>query len=350
MTIAPPTVIGVHHFSDSEIQRLIEKGYKGGVIREGDRIVIPAKHEAENIGNTLGYLLSMGILPSQIVVLVNGPTLVNGMPDETADRARAVNPDLQVLHQNDILKRTIINRTSVLDHLEREYRTSPERLRGKGMAFFAAMLALHEAGTDDEARIFFLDADIRNPSQADPIGRLLIGADQFPPIVRMVKLALLGRDNAGIQAHLNSLENLFSAIAALRWPLCGQVMVRWGDLKHMRLASGYAVEMAMMMDLIARHGTPEIFGEVELGAPVSDKHNDDRTHVLMYTEIMEFIDAVLRRDARGLHYLTRDQMREMNVRDPMRIWTPARQAGEGSNTLKTRLPDLILPSIAELFG
>lgn len=344
----PPTNVGVHHLSDPHIQSMQQEGYKGGPILNDDRFVIPAKHEAENIGNTIGYLLGKGILPDQIVVLVNGPKEIDGKPDETADRARAVSPDVQVIHQNDLLQ-TLIAGITISDYLKREYNIDPKRLRGKGAALFTATLALHAAGISDSVRIFLLDADIKNPSEVDPIGRLLIGADRFPKSVRMVKLASLLRDNAGIHAFLFTLGGHYAQIGALRWPLCGQVIVYWGDLKYMRLSSGYAVEMAMMMDLIVRaQGDPSVFGEVEIGAPLHDKRNSDHVHVRMYAEIMNFVDQVLIH-SNGLPSLTRVQMREFNARESIRIWTPAKHMGRGRNTPELRTPDVLLPSITELY-
>jgi hypothetical protein len=333
------TVQGVHHITDGEVRN----GELKGFIHPTDRVVIPAKHEGATIVRTLEYLLRLGFQPHQILVLVNGATEVGGKPDDTAEKALSVSPDLQVIHQNSLLDVTLVMR------LSRKWSIISERLHGKGTAMFAAAIALHHAGTPDDARIFFLDADILNSFEVDPIGRLLVGAEFFPPTVKMVKLASLGRDNAGIHAFLSTLSATHMPIGALRWPLCGQVVVCWADLKQMRLASGYAVEMAMMMDLIARaHGDPRVFGEVEIGTKLFDKKNDDHTHTMMYSAIMRFAGRV-HRYSRGLPFLTHEQMRGINQMKAEPLWVPVRESGQGPNQLKRRYPDCVFPSIIELF-
>lgn len=335
---------GVHHISDGEIR----DGDMIGVIRPTDRVVIPAKHEGKTIARTLEYLLRLGFRPGQILVLVNGSSQIDGQPDDTADKAKAVSSALQVYHQSDLLG-IRSGSSDLLTRLQETYGIQPDRLHGKGTAMFAACLALHCASTPNDARIIFLDADIMNSFEVDPVGRLLIGADRFPSTVKMVKLSSLGRDNAGIHAFLSTLEGLHAAIGALRWPLCGQVVVRWGDLKQMRLASGYAVEMAMMMDLIARTESPEVFGEVEIGTELIDKRNTDRVHTRMYSQIMLFAGRV-HACMRGLPFLSLERMREMNECPPLPIWVPVTEHGQGPNQLELRYPDALFPSVAELFA
>lgn len=345
MTLGEPASTTVHHITDQRVQK---EGLRGQ-IRETDRVVIPAKHEGATIATTVGYLLGMGFQPNQIIILVNGPSEIDGKPDDTADVARAVSADLRVYHQSDLLAQVMVDDKPLVGHLQSEYQIDPSRLHGKGTAMFCAILALVDDHLPDDARVIFLDADIKNPSEVDPVGRLLIGADQFPTTVRMVKLASLGRDNAGITAFLSTLTSSHAMIGALRWPLCGQVIVYWGDLKQMRFASGYAVEMAMMMDLTARAGTPSVFGEVEIGAALLDKKNSDRVHVRMYAAIMDFAGWV-HFNSRGLPHLNREQIRTLNGRGPMHVWTPVKAQGDGPNVLESRYRDVLLPSIADLFG
>jgi hypothetical protein len=170
----------------------------------------------------------------------------------------------------------------------------------------------------------------------------------------MVKLASLDRDNAGITAFLSTLTGVHAMIGALRWPLCGQVIVSWGDLKRMRLAGGYAVEMAMMMDLIARARNPSVFGEVEIGTELIDRHDTDQIHTRMYSEIMIFAGSVHtssqshERHFQGLPFLTREQMRAMNQMEAAPLWVPVTEHGQGSNQLELRYPDTVFPSIEEL--
>ncbi len=334
----------VEHITNTQF----EKGGKDSQrILPTDRVVIPAKHEGKNVVPTLSYLRDLGFRPSQLIVLVNGSSEVDGVPDDTAERALSVQHQIVVLHQSALLSSAA--KPKLLETLERSYGIKEERLHGKGTAMFAACLALHEQGLPDDARIFFLDADIGNIFDIDPVGRLLYGADQFPSSVRRVQLASLGRDNAGIHAFLASIGGTHSLIGALRWPLCGQVIVHWGDLKHMRLASGYAVEMAMMMDLIERRVSPDVFGEVEINKPLLDKRNSDRVHTRMYTEIMVFASGV-HSTGRGLTSLTRKQIRALNRRMETKLWVPVLQMGDGPNCLERRYPDLVFPSITELFA
>lgn len=340
-----PSVSGVHHISD----QVIRDGKLSGSIRETDRVVIPAKHEGANIVRTLEYLQGRGFYPYQIIVLVNGSSIVEGGdPDDTAEKALSVSPKFQVLHQAELLG-VREGESELVKRLNETYGIQPERLHGKGTAMFAATLALHRADTPEDARIFFLDADIRNSFEVDPMGRLLVGATHFPSEVRVVKLASLGRDNAGISAFLSTLTGNHALIGALRWPLCGQVVVRWGDLKRMRLASGYAVEIAMLMDLIVRTSDPHVFGEVEIGTDLIDKKNTDQVHTRMYYQIMVFAASV-HAFLCGLPLLTPAQMRAMNQTKPAPLWVPVHEHGLGPNQLEQRYPDAVLPSIEELFG
>lgn len=336
---------GVYHISNGEIR----DGDMFGIIQPTDRVVIPAKHEGKTIARTLEYLLRLGFEPDQILVLVNGASQIDGQPDDTAGKAMSVSSDLQVYHQSQLFLDTHVGDSTLMNWLQTKYGIQSRRLHGKGTAMFAACLALHSAGTPDDARIIFLDADIMNSFEVDPVGRLLIGADRFPPTVKMVKLASLGRDNAGIHAFLSTLEGLHAAIGALRWPLCGQVVVRWEDLKQMRLASGYAVEMAMMMDLIARAESPSVFGEVEIGTELIDKRNTDRVHTRMYSQIMLFAGRV-HACLCGLPTLPKARMFDLNQCEPLPLWVPVTEHEQGPNQLESRYPDALFPSVAELFA
>lgn len=331
----------VFHISDKEIK---EEGLRG-IPRLSDRVIIPARNEGEGIVRTLEYLMGLGFAPSQILVLVNGPSEIDGRPDETADRALALNPKLRVLHQSDL-----IGTANLVERLSERYGIKPSRLHGKGTAMFAATLALHQDQTPDDARVIFLDADIENIQDVDPVGRLLIGAARFPERVSMIKLASLGRDNAGIHAFLSTLMGDCALIGALRWPLCGQVIVRWRDLKRMRLAGGYAVEMAMMMDVGAREHNPTAFGEVEIGTPLRDRRNPDRKDVQMFHDIMVFAGRVHQANLHGLPFLTRRELVALNQMPATALWVPVEKQGDGPNQLETRYPDAVFPSIAELFS
>lgn len=313
-------------------------------VKIDDYVVIPAKHEGDTIARTLIYLLvDLGFQPAQIIVLVNGAGHVDGKPDETAVKALEVNGEIRVWHQCYLLENL---ETALLTR----YGIEPGRLHGKGTAMFSACLALRRERLSDTARVFFLDADLQNLNEVKPIERLLVGSHHFPD-AQLIKLASLNRDNAGIHAFLATLGRPYGAIGALRWPLCGQVMVRWGQLKRMRLAGGYAVEMAMAMDVIERSdGDPSVFAEVEIGTPLIDKRNSDQVHTRMYYEIMETMNRVIRTGT-PLHALTDDQIVNVNgIERIPHLWVPVVQQGDGPNVLEARYPDAIFPSIEELFA
>lgn len=332
------TTGGVAHLRHEDVP-----DFNRHMVRVDDRVVIPAKHEGGTIARTLSYLRhDVGFAPEQIIVLVNGASEVNGQPDDTADRALEVDPNIDVHHQGLLL--------DVFEPLlQGRFGIARERLHGKGTAMFSACLALRHQTLSDGARVFFLDADIQNLNEVEPVQRLCVGSQHFPK-AQLIKLASLGRDNAGIHAFLATLGRPYGAIGALRWPLCGQAMVRWGQLKRMRLAGGYAVEMAMAMDLIERSdGDPSVFAEVEIGTPLIDKRNSDCIHTRMYFEIMETMGRI-RDTETPLYALTDAQISGINRMEISRLWVPVAQHGDGCNRLESRYPDVIFPSIEELFA
>ncbi len=306
-----------------------------GKILPSDRVVIPARNEAGSIGSTIGYLVQAGFSPEQIVIMVNHTT------DKTAEVAGAFR--VTVLEQEKILRPEIVAR------LEGEYGVDSSRLRGKGTAMFAACLELEQLKTPDEARIFFLDADITNLDEVSPIALLLAGWASWNGDVKIVKLASLGRNNEGILAYLGLPGVPYTGIGALQWPLCGQMSLRWEDLRRMRGATRYAIEMAMLMDILERRGTPAVFGEVELGVVLHDKKNSDHDHAVMYRGILAYISQLQQhggwKELHTLHAQDILNMNRMSGKDHP-FWAPPK-VGTAAATFQAFPLDAILPSIHE---
>ncbi len=324
------------HFVSARHLTFKEAGESTSKILPTDRVVIPARNEAGSIGSTIGHLVQTGFTPGQIIIMVNHST------DKTAEIAAVFG--VTVLDQAAILAPQILAR------LEKEYGVEAIRLKGKGSAMFAACLELERAATPDDARIFFLDADITNLDEVSPIPLLLAGWESWNGDVRIVKLASLGRNNEGILASLGLPRMPYMGIGALQWPLCGQMSLRWKDLRRMRGATRYAIEMAMLMDILEREDTPAVFGEVELGTVLHDKKNNDHDHTVMYRGIMAFMAQLLGAGGwKELHKLTPQQITELNVESGKQhpFWAPAK-TGTGVSTFQAFPLDAILPSVAEL--
>lgn len=327
-TIEARRFIPVHRLSFEEA------GLIGASVHKTDRIVIPAHNEAGSIGTTLGYLIEVGFAARQIIVLVNHTE------DNTAEVASRFG--VTVVEQNEMLTDEVKSR------LEGEYGVHPDRLRGKGTAMFAAGLVLARENLPDDARIFFIDADITNPGEVDPIGLLLAGWEVWNGDVRIIKLASENRHNEGIHAFLSLPRVPYFGIGALRWPLCGQMVLRWGDLRKMRGANSYAIEMAMLMCLWDDHDTPSIFGEVSLGVELKDKHNDDQRHARMFWGIEGYMTQLLLPGGwRRLRSLKKDEVRSLNEASvmPTPVWMPPK--GDGSCVLEMLQIDAIMPSVTE---
>jgi hypothetical protein len=115
------------------------------------------------------------------------------------------------------------------------------------------------------------------------------------------------------------------------------------------MGTAYAVEMAMMMDLIGRHGSPSVFAEVEMGIGkvLLDKQNSDMVHARMYLTVMAFAHRV-HILGKPIHELTSAAIRELNAESGCPAWIPARESGDGPNNAETIKFDAILPSVEEL--
>lgn len=306
---------------------------------DNDRLIIPAKDEATLIGDTLAYCAAKGFKPEQIIVMVNGST------DNTFDVAESTGL-ATVYRQEEIFA----ERPDLLRRLENEYGIVEARLHGKGTAMFAACLILEAAMTPLDARVFFIDADIKNISEVDPIGRNIFGWQVARSNgTHIVKLASQNRHNEGILGFLGIPGNPYQGIGALQWPLCGQVSLRWEDLRQMRLSTGYAVEMAMLMDLWERYKSPGAFCEVAIRGELNDRPDSDRVMTVMFRSIMAFMAQFIAHGPphRHLTSLSTADIKIVNNPIMMPMWTPT-EAGHGGNALEPHRLDAILPSVAEL--
>lgn len=316
-----------------------EAAEKKGKVLPTDRVVIPARNEAGSIGSTIGYLMQAGFGPAQILIMVNHTV------DNTAEVAAKFGVCVSELDS--------VLTPEVTARLESEFGVTHARLKGKGTAMFAAGLELERVKTSPEARIFFLDADITNLDEVSPIGLLLAGWESWNGDIRMIKLASQGRNNEGILAFLGLPRTPYVGIGALQWPLCGQMSLRQHDWRLMRGATGYSIEMAMLMDLLERNGTPSVFGEVALGATLRDKKNTDHVHTIMYRSIFAYVTQLLQTGGwKKLHCLDNKQITELNhdSGQPHPFWVP-QKLGNGVATFESAFGlDAILPSVAEFVG
>jgi hypothetical protein len=343
----PVSIIG--HLDALETARLVRTH---GRLRpeKTDRVVIPACNEEVGIEVTLRYLIDVaGFEPEQIIVLVNN------CQDKTETVARQF-IGVQVFEQRFVL-------SNVYGTLERFGFNDLSQINGKGGALFAASLVLNWLGEKQNprlsggTRVFFLDADITNIGDIKPIHHLLWGWKQFPH-VRMVKLAAQGRSNEGIHATLAIPGNPFADLGCFQWPLCGQMSVLWGDLKQMRLTTGYSVEIAMMADLLKRHRANaalnhrELFAEVGFGMTLCDKWNNEGVHVRMYRNIDALIHALwINHGGASTSELSLSAVIEFNqyARNACQpFWVPSPETRPTQQNKQEVKPlDAILPSVAE---
>lgn len=295
-------------------------------------VIIPARNVAETIAETLRYLAATGLRPGQIHVVVNGCT------DETAGVAERTG--LATVHDQDVIldvARGSTGSTGIMGSLGLER----ERIRGKGAAMFIACIMLEECGLAEDAAVVFLDGDIRNIEAVDPVRRLLAAWHARPSTVRLVKLASSGWDH-GIRAFLGA-HAAYRSLGALEWPLCGQMVVRFGDLRRMRLPTGYAVEMAMLIQLWEEFSTLGVFGEVEIVEPLQDGYSSPHDLITMYVGIMAFMGWF----GGGLATLQYAAMCARNRDHRVELYVPPRDE-QGPAVLETLLVDALLPSVAEL--
>lgn len=323
----------IRRLTAADVQDMIRQ--PGGIrVPKNAHVVIPAKNAEAELGRTLRYLTRMGFARTQVHVIVNGST------DDTEGVARR--SGRATVHLQDEL---IDGENGLMEIVEGRFGIGRSRLKGKGTAIFAGMLALSKLEPPDDAPIIFLDADISNVDVVWPVHHLLAGwhawSDDPPSII---KLASQGRDNAGIMAFLNAMN--LHAMASFEWPLCGQIIVPWGVLSKMRLTTGYCVETAMMIDCHSRQGDDaNPFGEVCLGTPLRDSANPETKDVAMFFQIMLYLQAV---QGQRTHEIEPGHVRTINRRTSAQARLPSMRPGAHPTRLTDVPLDAILPSLQEL--
>ena len=195
-------------------------------------VCLPARDEAATIGaivEQVDMLRRAGIVDEILVV-------DDASSDDTGDRARRAGADV--------------------------VRLDPPSGKGAAMRW-GATLATGEV-------VVFLDADVSNfrphfvtrlldPILGDPRIHLVKGYYQRPYHGRQTEG---GRVTELLARPL--LEALAPAVATVRQPLAGECAVSRAGLEAVELAEGYAVDIALLLD-IASHFGPGAIAQVDLG-------------------------------------------------------------------------------------
>ncbi len=274
------------------------------LLRDQDRVVLPAHNEEATIGDMIAYLHACGVRSEQIVVVDSHST------DETGAHARrALNGSAHhVISQEHTLARyaSIMRRTYGFGSLP----------GGKGAAMYAGIVHLMCHKTPDDARVVFLDADITNAAQIQLLETLL-QSWKLRPNARVAKLASYDRDNQQVVAYLNALPEPYREIAWFTWPLSGQQAFYFGDLCRAPIPCGYGVELGLLSFIVEQYGV-EGFSQSYLSSALREHaaHPVDEYVVMMYTRIFLLMQQILRFG--GLNTLSPQQIQEWNAHDRSR--------------------------------
>jgi glucosyl-3-phosphoglycerate synthase len=216
-------------------------------------VCLPARDEATTVGDVVAAIPDE--LVDEIVVIDDGST------DATADVARAAGA--------------------------RVVGTAPS---GKGEAM--------RRGLDETTGdiVVYLDADVRNLERHFVTG--LIGPLLEEPEIQFVKACYArptpdGPQGGGRVTELVAkplLRVLFPELPPVRQPLAGEVAARRELLTRLTFASGYAVDLALLLDAFATVG-PAGVAEVDLGVRV----HRNRPLVELAPQAEAIIAAVLAR-------------------------------------------------------
>ena len=239
-------------------------------------VVIPARNEAPTVGEVAGTLVrhlrdDIGLIDD--VLVVDADSI-----DGTGDIARAAGA--RVVRQSDVL---------------------PERgtEAGKGEAMFKGLAAT----TAD--LLVYIDADIRDIGPRFVVG--LLGPLLTDPNVGFVKATYDRPLHVG-DAHQASgggrvtellarplIATFWPQLGGLAQPLSGEIAARRTLLETLPFARGYGVELAMLVDVLDRHGLTAIT-QVDLGRRVHDHQPIDALG-RMATEILQVaLDRLQRSD------------------------------------------------------
>jgi glucosyl-3-phosphoglycerate synthase len=204
-------------------------------------VCIPARNEAATVGpivKTVVETLTEGgggvALVDEVVVVDDGST------DQTGDIARRAGARVAV---------------------------SDSPTGGKGQAMRAALQA------SDGDLVAFIDADVTNFGPHFICG--LLGPLLLDDTVSLVKgyyeRPLNGAPHGGGRVTelvaKPIIDLLFPQLGSIGQPLAGETASRRSVLEHCGLADGYAVELALLIDVAAIHGVESI-AQVDLGVRV----------------------------------------------------------------------------------
>lgn len=143
-------------------------------------------------------------------------------------------------------------------------------LRGSGGKGQAMQAGLYASSGD---LVAFLDADVENTSAGFVSGLLgpLLLDDDVALVKGFYARPLHGRPTGG--GRVTELmarplvEVLFPHLAGVRQPLAGETAAPRSVLEKVELAPGYGVELALLVDVAARHGISAV-AQVDLGVRV----------------------------------------------------------------------------------
>ncbi len=171
---------------------------------------------------------------------------------------------------------------------------------GKGQAMEAGVAALSELSErgdgSPEGIVVFLDGDVDGFEACFVTG--MLGPLLCSPAIELVKGCYrrpIGDDphGGGRVTELvakPALELCFPALGGLRQPLAGETAARASLLRDVRLAPGYAVEVALLIDAYRLRGTRAI-AEVDLGV----RRHRNRPLAALVPQAKEVLATILER-------------------------------------------------------
>lgn len=322
----------IRHLTNEEFVHLPVGNWQNAL--RSAQVVIPARDVEATIGETLQYLTGLGFTRERVHVMVNSCT------DQTAQVAEAAG--LATVHREEAVFAAAGERLTVA--LAR-FGITVDRLRGKGSAMLAALLVLDGLDFADDTPVLFLDGDIKNIRAVDPASRLLAAWSAWrSEQVRIVKLAASGWDlpiRIAFAAH-----PVYHLLSALEWPLCGQMLVKWETLRHLRFATGYGVETAMLLQIWEWFQHLEAFGQVEIATPLKDGYSSSHDLATMYAGILAF----MRRYTENcrLIELTASAVSALNRDLRTRAFYAPSPDGRLPSVFEERPIDALLPSLVEI--
>jgi glucosyl-3-phosphoglycerate synthase len=242
-------------------------------LRRGRRIsvCIPARDEAPTVGAIVGAIVREltadggGVpLVSEVVVADDGST------DRTGELARAAGAQ-------------VVTRASVA-----------RAAGGKGQAMRSAL----EASSGD--LIVFVDADVTNFGPHFVTGLLgpLLADDSLALVKGFYERPLHGVPGGGGRVTelvaRPLIDLLFPHLSTIKQPLAGETAAPRSVLEKCGLADGYAVELALLIDVAARFGT-EAIAQVDLGV----REHRNRPLDELRPQATDVLRAALARTPRG---------------------------------------------------